>query len=201
MITYRLTDHCLLLFTGFCWYCCSCRIWVHVDLMILSEFFSFTRWSSKARELSTHDTGRCWGCDPLELCLRTVAWEQSHQSSHRRLQSTCAGTIWWMFSSLEALTSGLTSGDDDMADAALFIVYETQKSIIASLIQRNQPAKFQQLNRWGRTDVNLYIFDQPSSPSLSSFTGLGLDFCSLRIPAIIYPHQMLPLYGNIRSYY
>jgi hypothetical protein len=54
-----------------------------------------------------------------------------------------------MFDSLEASTSCLTSGDDDdMADAALFIVYETQKSIIASLIQRIQPAKFQQLNRW-----------------------------------------------------
>jgi hypothetical protein len=54
-----------------------------------------------------------------------------------------------MFSSLEASTSCLTSGDDDdMAAAALVIVYETQKSIIASLLQRIQPAKFQQLNRW-----------------------------------------------------
>jgi hypothetical protein len=28
---------------------------------------------SESREPSTHCTGRCWGCDPLELCLRTVA--------------------------------------------------------------------------------------------------------------------------------
>ena len=27
---------------------------------------------SESREPSTHCTGRCWGCDPLEICLRTV---------------------------------------------------------------------------------------------------------------------------------
>jgi hypothetical protein len=28
---------------------------------------------SESREPSTHCTGRCWGYDPLEICLRTVA--------------------------------------------------------------------------------------------------------------------------------
>ena len=68
---------------------------------------------------STHCTGRCWGCDPLEICLRTVVPIKPSTASTSLCR--CDRMDVQFSRGLDQLSVCLTSGDDDddaMADAA-----------------------------------------------------------------------------------